>query len=132
MVRSPRRRAIPFSPPQANYAPIATINTTPLIDMMLVILIMVIVAIPVANHKVPLDLPIRRTGDGAARRATCWPSPRTERSPGTGGRSLRRSSAHACRPCAPIRSGRCSSSMPQGRRVTSGSTRCSARSPAPE
>jgi biopolymer transport protein ExbD len=60
MVRSTRRRAVPFPPPRANYAPIATINTTPLIDMMLVILIMVIVAIPVGNHKVPLDLPIPR------------------------------------------------------------------------
>ena len=37
--------------------PIATINTTPLIDMMLVLLIMFIVAIPVATHEVPLDTP---------------------------------------------------------------------------
>src|SRR4051794_37830172 len=43
--------------PGGNYAPIAAINTTPLIDMMLVILIMLIVSIPLANHKVPLDLP---------------------------------------------------------------------------
>ena len=58
MVHSARRRRLrPFAVSQANYAPIATINTTPLIDMMLVILIMVIVAIPVANHKVPLTLP---------------------------------------------------------------------------
>jgi biopolymer transport protein ExbD len=59
MVRSRRSRRIPaYSPPSAaSFAPIATINTTPLIDMMLVILIMVIVAIPIANHKVPLDLP---------------------------------------------------------------------------
>jgi biopolymer transport protein ExbD len=65
MVRSVRsRRLRPFAPPQPSYAPIATINTTPLIDMMLVILIMVIVAIPVANHKVPLDLPPPRPVDG--------------------------------------------------------------------
>jgi biopolymer transport protein ExbD len=57
MVRSRRRRAISYIPPQSSFAPIATINTTPLIDMMLVILIMVIVAIPVSNHRVPLDLP---------------------------------------------------------------------------
>jgi biopolymer transport protein ExbD len=57
MVRSRRRRAISYVPPQSSFAPIAAINTTPLIDMMLVILIMVIVAIPMANHKVPLELP---------------------------------------------------------------------------
>src|SRR4051794_26236740 len=45
--------------PQADVAPLATINTTPLIDMMLVILIMLIVSIPMATHKVPLDLPSR-------------------------------------------------------------------------
>lgn len=39
------------------FRPIATINTTPLIDMMLVLLIMFIVAIPLQTHKVPLDLP---------------------------------------------------------------------------
>jgi biopolymer transport protein ExbD len=43
--------------PQGDFAPIAAINTTPLIDMMLVILIMLIVSIPMTTHKVPLDLP---------------------------------------------------------------------------
>jgi biopolymer transport protein ExbD len=43
--------------PQAESTPIAAINTTPLIDMMLVILIMLIVSIPMTTHKVPLDLP---------------------------------------------------------------------------
>jgi biopolymer transport protein ExbD len=38
-------------------APIATINTTPLIDVMLVLLVMFIIVVPVASHKVPLDLP---------------------------------------------------------------------------
>lgn len=52
----PRPIRTRFYTPQGDYAPIATINTTPLIDMMLVILIMIIVAIPMANHKVPLDL----------------------------------------------------------------------------
>jgi biopolymer transport protein ExbD len=47
-----------FISEKVDFTPIATINMTPLIDMMLVILIMVIVAIPMANHKVPLDLPI--------------------------------------------------------------------------
>ena len=36
---------------------IAEINTTPLIDVMLVLLIMFIITIPMATHKVPLDLP---------------------------------------------------------------------------
>ena len=44
-------------PATAGFQPIATINTTPLIDMMLVLLIMFIVAIPLQTHKVPLDLP---------------------------------------------------------------------------
>ena len=59
MVRSARSRRIrAYSPPPAaNFAPIVAINTTPLIDMMLVLLVMVIVAIPVSNHRVPLDLP---------------------------------------------------------------------------
>jgi len=42
---------------QSDFMPIPTINTTPLIDMMLVILIMLIVTIPMSTHKVPLDLP---------------------------------------------------------------------------
>jgi biopolymer transport protein ExbD len=37
--------------------PIADINTTPLVDVMLVLLIMFILIIPVGTHKVPLDLP---------------------------------------------------------------------------
>jgi len=37
--------------------PIAEINTTPLVDVMLVLLIMFILIIPVGTHKVPLDLP---------------------------------------------------------------------------
>ena len=33
------------------------INTTPLIDLMLVLLVMLMFSIPVATHKLPLDLP---------------------------------------------------------------------------
>ena len=44
-------------PATAGFEPIAAINTTPLIDMMLVLIIMFIVAIPLQTHKVPLDLP---------------------------------------------------------------------------
>jgi biopolymer transport protein ExbD len=46
-----------FFVPEGNYAPIAEINTTPLVDVMLVLLIMFIIIIPVVSHKVPLDLP---------------------------------------------------------------------------
>jgi biopolymer transport protein ExbD len=37
--------------------PEPTINTTPLIDLMLVLIVMFIVSVPVATHQVPLDLP---------------------------------------------------------------------------
>jgi biopolymer transport protein ExbD len=52
-----RSRRTRFYVPQDNYAPIAAINTTPLVDVMLVLLIMFIMIIPVTSHKVPLDLP---------------------------------------------------------------------------
>ena len=58
MITLAGQRALrPGIAPQSDFAPIAAINTTPLIDMMLVILIMLIVAIPMTTHKVPLDLP---------------------------------------------------------------------------
>jgi biopolymer transport protein ExbD len=41
----------------AEGAPISNVNITPLIDVMLVLLIMFIITIPIATHKVPLDLP---------------------------------------------------------------------------
>jgi len=39
-------------------APIGTLNTTPLIDVMLVLLIMFIVTIPIMTHSVKIDLPV--------------------------------------------------------------------------
>jgi biopolymer transport protein ExbD len=51
-----QHRAIP-SPAAPVDAPISELNTTPLIDVMLVLLIMFIVTIPLSTHKVPLDLP---------------------------------------------------------------------------
>ncbi len=39
------------------HLPAPDLNTTPLIDIMLVLLIMFIVTIPVSTHKVPLELP---------------------------------------------------------------------------
>jgi biopolymer transport protein ExbD len=51
-----RRRLAPAYPAQ-NFAPIGGMNTTPLIDVMLVLLIMFIVTIPITTHKVAVDLP---------------------------------------------------------------------------
>ena len=52
-----RRRPSLFRLIGAEPATISEINTTPLIDVMLVLLIMFIITIPAATHKVPLDLP---------------------------------------------------------------------------
>jgi biopolymer transport protein ExbD len=59
MTRLPVRRSAlaRFRAAPADTSPIATINTTPMIDMMLVLLILFIVAIPVRTHRLPLDLP---------------------------------------------------------------------------
>jgi len=40
------------------------INTTPFIDVLLVLLVMFLLALPVMNHKVPLELPSGPTGAG--------------------------------------------------------------------
>jgi biopolymer transport protein ExbD len=39
---------------------VAEINTTPLVDVMLVLLIIFLITIPVANHSVPVQLPKER------------------------------------------------------------------------
>ena len=41
----------------AEAGPMAEMNTTPLIDVMLVLLIMFVITIPVATHSVDIDLP---------------------------------------------------------------------------
>lgn len=43
--------------PAAEVPLIADLNTTPLIDVMLVLLVMFIITIPITTHEVPLDLP---------------------------------------------------------------------------
>jgi biopolymer transport protein ExbD len=52
-----RRRRAFIAPPSAGGALISDLNTTPLIDVMLVLLIMFIVTIPIGTHKVRIDLP---------------------------------------------------------------------------
>jgi biopolymer transport protein ExbD len=47
--------AATFQP--AEDLPMSEMNTTPLIDVMLVLLIMFIITVPVASHKVPLETP---------------------------------------------------------------------------
>ena len=53
------RRSVPVFA-VASPEPISDLNTTPLIDVMLVLLIMFIITIPVTSHKVALDLPTVR------------------------------------------------------------------------
>lgn len=48
------RRFVPASREPQMFA---EMNTTPLIDVMLVLLVMVIITIPIMNHEVPVDLP---------------------------------------------------------------------------
>ena len=43
--------------------PMMDINTTPLIDVMLVLLIMLIITIPVQTHAVKLDLPVNQNNN---------------------------------------------------------------------
>jgi biopolymer transport protein ExbD len=56
-VRRQHPPRIRYIAPKGDFAPIVAINTTPLVDVMLVLLIMFIIIIPAATHKVPLDLP---------------------------------------------------------------------------
>jgi biopolymer transport protein ExbD len=64
----PQRRRSLFRLIGAEPATFSEINTTPLIDVMLVLLIMFIITIPAATHKVPLDLPSSRLDPVPVRR----------------------------------------------------------------
>ena len=50
----------PFSPPAGDDEVISTINTTPLVDVMLVLLIIFLITIPVVTTSVKVDLPLER------------------------------------------------------------------------
>ena len=52
-----RRRPIPYA--AASEQPFSAINTTPIIDVMLVLLIMFIITLPLTTHAVKIDLPGR-------------------------------------------------------------------------
>ena len=53
--RYPRYRVNAYRP--STDAPFSQMNTTPLIDVLLVLLIMMIMSIPIATHQVQVDLP---------------------------------------------------------------------------
>ena len=61
------------------------INTTPLVDVMLVLLIVFMITIPVITHTVPLELPhVEQPRDARpSRRTSTSPSTGTARSSGT-------------------------------------------------
>ena len=46
-----------FAPPSPDLQPLAAMNITPLIDVMLVLIVTMIVSLPLVTHKVPIDLP---------------------------------------------------------------------------
>lgn len=52
-----RRFAVPYAEPR----PFSQLNITPLIDVLLVLLIIFILSVPAATHKVDVDLPGRGT-----------------------------------------------------------------------
>jgi biopolymer transport protein ExbD len=54
--RSPARQAL-FAPLSNPHDPVPQMNTTPLIDVLLVLLVILIITIPVQSHKLPIDLP---------------------------------------------------------------------------
>jgi biopolymer transport protein ExbD len=56
-----QRRKAAGHPPDK---PFAELNITPLIDVLLVLLVMLMLSIPAVTHKVPVDLPAGKAGTG--------------------------------------------------------------------
>jgi biopolymer transport protein ExbD len=86
----------------ADGEPMSEMNTTPLIDVMLVLLIMFIITIPVATHAVNIDLPgpppkdaVKPPIDPVKNKVVLTP---TTRSCGTARRSTKRSASNRSRP----------------------------------
>ena len=85
-----RRHAFAHVAGPAEDQPFSTINTTPLIDVMLVLLIMIVITIPMQQHEISLYLPsgqasaaeqvtheLRLAADGAAMLdGAAWPGRR--------------------------------------------------------
>jgi hypothetical protein len=83
--------------------PMADINVTPLVDVMLVLLIIFIITAPLMSHKVKVDLPeanlIQKPEDAEKRpNRSPWQSRKTARSTGTTKKSTSRLSSPAWRP----------------------------------
>lgn len=56
-MRRPFRLAAPRPGLVESHAPMATMNMTPLIDVLLVLLVMMIITVPMVTNTVPIDLP---------------------------------------------------------------------------
>jgi biopolymer transport protein ExbD len=54
--KNPARQAL-FAPIRHEFDPVPVMNTTPLIDVLLVLLVILIITIPVQSHKLPVELP---------------------------------------------------------------------------
>jgi biopolymer transport protein ExbD len=50
--------AMPLGPERDDDEPLVDINTTPLIDVMLVLLIMLIITVPIQTHAVKMQMPV--------------------------------------------------------------------------
>jgi hypothetical protein len=121
-----KRRPVPAVPGMADL-PMSELNTTPLIDVMLVLLIMFIVTVPIATHKVPLDLPQRPGTAGASPSSTGSNSTRLAAQRSTGSPSQTAICRRGWAPSRPSRSASFTSGR-TGKRPMTGSITFSPRS----
>jgi len=66
------RKPTPFLTSTDTAQPMMDINTTPLIDVMLVLLIMLILAMPLMTHAIKIDLPHGPQGEATRERVTLY------------------------------------------------------------